>query len=214
MFTASRPSPSSHIHFSLFWKQDGGSQLDVGGADAIVVQAEGEAAARVRLRLRAVPPTATRRVPRRCQHAQPTAGGAGGGQVVGEGVRGGRGGGGGGGGGRGGQGGRHWAKRAVVVVDVGDRRLARRDGHPGLPAVGHGAGLGQRGPAVVALLPARCPGRVVAPVEGGCTLESGALGFGEETRHTAAGDYDLEPLVASTLVKEKFGIKIILSHLI
>lgn len=160
--------------FSVSRQQDV-SELDVSGADAVVVQAEGEAAPRVRLRLGSVSAATARRVPRRRQDAQSAAGGAGRWQVVGEGVGGGRGGGGGGGRGGRGQGGRHGAEHAVVG-HIGDGRLARLHGRPGLPAVGHRVRLGQSGPAVVALLPARRPGGVVAAVEGGRTLENGALG--------------------------------------
>lgn len=55
---------SSHIHFKAgantqvhtgVWTDF--IELDVCGADAVIIQAEGEVAASVRLRLRAVPPT-------------------------------------------------------------------------------------------------------------------------------------------------------------
>lgn len=53
---------TSHIHFKAGTNTSRSLdfiELDVCGADAVVIQAEGEAAAGVRLRLRAVPPTPT-----------------------------------------------------------------------------------------------------------------------------------------------------------
>lgn len=66
---------TSHIHFkagtntqvhTAVWTLDS----DVRGADAVVVQAEGEAAAGVRLRLRAVPPTPAGHISRRREDPQ------------------------------------------------------------------------------------------------------------------------------------------------
>lgn len=48
------------------------SGLHICGADAVVIQAEGKAAAGLRLRLRAVPSTPTRRICGCCEHPQST----------------------------------------------------------------------------------------------------------------------------------------------
>ena len=166
---------TSHIH--LFFKAGTNTRqtslkLDVSGPDAVVIQAEGEAG--VRLRLWAVPPAPAGHVACGCNNPQSAAGsrwrhgGARG--RGGEGVGGGWGGGGGGGGGEGGQGG-HGAEGAVFILRVQDGGLTRRDGHPGLPAGGHGAGLDQLRSALVALLTSRPQRGIVTFIVRGRTSE-------------------------------------------
>lgn len=148
-------------------------KLDVCGANTVVIQAEGEAAAGVRLRLRAVPPTPAGHVSWCCEDPQPAAWScwrhAGARVRGGEGVGGGRGGGGGGRRGEGRQGG-HGAKGTVVIFCIHDGGLTRRDRHPGLPARGHRAGLDQLGSALVAETSRRWGG-IVTSIERGCTFE-------------------------------------------
>lgn len=172
---------ASHIHIKAStntWVQTGVWTdfigLDVRCADVNIIQAEGEAAAGVRLRLRAVPPTPAGHVSWRCEDPQSAgrscwrhAGARG---RVGEGVGGGRGGGRGGGWGERRQGG-HGAEHAVFILCVQDGGLTRWDGHPGLPAWGHRAGLNQGRSALVTLLTSRRWGGVVTSIERGRTFK-------------------------------------------
>lgn len=144
------------------------AELHVCGADAVVIQTEGEVAAARRLRLWAVSAAPAGHVPWRCHDPEAAARrrrrSAGARGWGGEGVW--RGGGGGGGGGRGERGLRvNGAKRTVFVIHVQHGGLARRDGHPGLPARGHRAGLDQLGSALVDLASVGHRGRIMSSVE-------------------------------------------------
>lgn len=140
------------------------SGLHICGADAVVIQAEGKAAASLRLRLRAVPSTPTRRICGCCEHPQSTGrrcrmcDGA---RILGrEGVWGG---GSRWGGGRRGE--RHRAEGAVLILVIHDRRFTRWNGCPGLPSWRHRAGLHQlRSPICFTLRTTRCRGRIVTPI--------------------------------------------------